>query len=207
MKQLYFKKIFFSFISLSLFFLISIFLFKIFSIKNEDIQKYHQTLHQQTSYKFLQREPIHQKRENVQKDIFILQNNSRLHFKIFSTNSTLFIVEKQNKIELKENLENIKCLMQDKIEFFPQKNSFEQKIRYFTAKTGTYLYPSNKFFTDSIKINFFELPGNTLPEDINSFTPYLKGSAKDVSFYLSDKSTKLNAEHFKASVDIKKALK
>lgn len=179
-------------------------------LKPKDIKKYHKILNRKaklTSCKALKRKPIHQERTNVQKDIFLLQNNSRLHFRIFSKNSTLKITEKQNSIELIENLKNIKCFAQDKIYYNPESKRFEQKIRYFTAKEGTYTYPSHKFLTDSINLSFFDLPGKTLPSNIHSFTPYLKGIAREVSFFLKDKSPKLNAHHFRASFDANKELR
>jgi hypothetical protein len=203
------RKILFHFTLLSALLVAIYFTLNIFTLKPKDIKKYHKILNRKaklTSSKAFKRKPIDQKRTNVQKDIFLIQNNSRLHFRIFSKNSTLKITEKQSSIELIENLKNIKCFAQDKIHYNLENKRFEQKIRYFTAKEGTYAYPSHKFLTSSINLSFFDLPGKTLPPDINSFTPYLKGVAREVSFFLKDKSPKLNAHHFRASFDAKKEL-
>lgn len=195
------KFLYFSIFSIFLFF--SFCIFNIFHLKQKDIEKYHKIVNKKsklTSSKKFKRKPIFQKRTNVQKDIFILKDKNRIHFRIFSENSILNIKEVNNKIEIKEFLENIKCLMQDKIYF--SKNKPFQKLKYFEAEKGTYFYPSHKFYTDDINLSFFEIEGKDLPKNVDSLIPYLKGFAKDVSFIKKD-FFNLNAKHFRASFDPK----
>lgn len=188
----------------SLFFL-GYFTFNIFVIKERDIKKYNNILKRNsklTACEALKREPLLQKRKNVQKDIFISQNGTRLHYRIFSDSSTICFTEKKAGIEFVETLKNLKCLVQDKIYLNPEKNCFFQQLRYFTAKEGNYIYPSHKFVSDSIRLSFFDIPGKTLPNDISTFEPYLKGFANEVSFHLTDTASKLTAQHFRASIDM-----
>jgi hypothetical protein len=174
----------------------------LFYINEKDIENYHQIMDRKTkstSCQNLKRQPLYQERQGVQKDIFLSQNKTRNHFKIQSEESCVTFTEKNEKIELIENLKNIKCLIQDKI--IDENNSFTQQLRYFTAKKGTYVYPSHKFVSDAINLSFFDIPGKSLPETINDFNPYLKGFAKEVYFSLTDKTPQLTAYHFRASFD------
>ena len=203
------KIIFYLFISAA-FISLGYFTYSNFCVTTDDENLYYKLLDRKvtlTSCEALKRKPLCQNRENVQKDIFVMQNKSRLHFRISSEISSIRLTEKKDNIEFIENLENIKCLVQDKIEYNPDKNIFEQKLRYFTAKTGTYTYPSHKFVTDAINLYFFEIPGNTLPNNIDLFAPHLKGFAKEVSFLLTDKTPELNASHFRACFDVDKEIR
>src|SRR5579872_4110349 len=58
----------------------------------------------------------HQIRQGIRKDIWFSQEgNSRLHYRIESRSSVLTLLPKENKIDFIENLEGIKCWMQDKL--------------------------------------------------------------------------------------------
>lgn len=202
--------VFYSIISLFFAFLI-ICLVNTFIIRDRDLKKYNNILKRNTKLtacQALKREPLLQKRKNVQKDIFFSQNDSSmLHYRIFSDSSTVCLTEKASGIELVETLQNLKCLAQDKVYFDPIKKGFSQQLRFFTAKEGYYIYPSHKFVSDSINLSFFDLPGKTLPDDISSFEPYLKGFAKEVSFHLTDNASKLTAHHFRASFEMNREMK
>lgn len=202
--RIFYFVIFLSFLSLGYY------IYKNFSVTEEDIKLYHELMDRKatlTSCEALKRKPFFQNRENVQKDIFLVQNDSRLHYRIFSEKSSVKLTEKKDNIEFVENMENIKCLAQDKIMFDEKEKKYSQQLRYFTAKKGTYSYPSHKFITDSINLSFFETPGDTLPENIETLAPNLKGYAKEVSFFLTDKTPNLNASHFRATFDPEKELR
>ena len=205
------KKAFFYLLILFSFLAFSFFTYKVFLIGEKDIEEYHAILNRKsdlTSCKSLKREPLYQTRQNVQKDIYLTQsNNQRLHFRIFSKSSTICLIEKKYGIELLEDLKNLDCLVQDKICFNSQNNKYNQQLRYFTAKKGSYIYPSHKFTTDTINLEFFDIPGKDLPENIDLYRSYLKGFAKGVSFTLTDKSPELTAEHFRASFDLETELR
>lgn len=199
-KILFYIPIFFFPIILLFFFL------NTFLVREKDIIKYHKIISRKTkltSCKKLKRPPINQEREKVQKDIFFMEDGIRKHIKINSEKSNLSIIEKNNKTKLIENLENVTCLAQEKIYFSHPQNCKMQKIRFFTAKNGIYIYPEHKFFTNSINLKFFDVPGIVLPESIKEFMPYLDGIAEEVSFSIHEKNKKLNAKHFKASFNFR----
>ena len=202
------KKIVYIYIFIA-FSILGYFTYDTFSISKEDTNLYHELLNRKsalTSCEALKKKPLLQTRKEVQKDIFLTQNKSRLHFRICSEKSFVKLTEKKDNIEFIEDLDTIKCFFQDRISFDSQTNSYNQQLRCFTADKGTYVYPSHKFSTDSINLSFLEIPGNNLPDSIDHFPPHLKGFAKEVSFILTDKSPQLNASHFRACFDLDKEI-
>lgn len=186
------------------------FTYKIFNVKHKDLVEYHNILHRKTklsSCEKLKRKPLKQFREEVQKDIYQggIKDQDRLHFRIFAKNSSLYIRESQKNLELIDDMEDIKCLAQDRI--YQKDKDFHQQIRYFTAKKGKYRYPSNIFLTDSINITMFNLPGKVIPDNIDSYTPYLTGFAKEVSFSIKNGFSSINANHLRASFEVNEKIK
>jgi hypothetical protein len=92
-------------------------------------------------------------------------------------------------------------MTQEKLIFNPKTRTWEQKLKYFTAKKGVWSFPSHQFLSDAINLYFYDLEGTELPRDLTAFSPYLKGVASRVSFLLSDKKSHFKAYHFKASLD------
>lgn len=77
----------------------------------------------------LEETPAHQKRQDVQKDIWT-QNETR-HFQIHSKDSDLTLSQKKEKIEAVEQLKEIECTIE---------NGFT-----LTAGEGIYTFPSHQF--------------------------------------------------------------
>jgi len=77
----------------------------------------------------LEEKPAHQKRQDVQKDIWT-QNETR-HFQIQSQDSDLTISQKREKLEVFESLIDIQCSVE---------NEFS-----LSADEGIYTYPSHQF--------------------------------------------------------------
>jgi hypothetical protein len=148
------------------------------------------------------KEEIHQMRDNVQKDLWVMNDNERLHFRIFSDHSDLTLQHKEKEMEIIENLKNIQCWIQEKISL-PQNYQF---IRYFSSEVGTYRYPSHSFFAPQIFLSFFQLPGSELPSDIFAFSPYLEGIAHRVFFQLTDKVPAFAASHLRALYKLEEEL-
>lgn len=195
------KQLFYTFL-IVFFCLLTISVLQLFYLKPQDRLKYSRLMQaQKKAARFSKKEPIHQQRFNVQKDIWYLENGMRLHFSLFSTDSFLSLKEKNGKFELVEDLKNLHCFAQEKIYFNSHTHQWEQKLRYFKAKKGTYLFPSHQFLSDMINLYFYDLEGTDLPKDITPFSPYLKGVASQVSFMFSDKKSHFKAYHFKASFD------
>jgi hypothetical protein len=145
----------------------------------------------------------HQQRKNVKKEIYFVQeDNSRLHYRIYSQ-SSLLTMQPQiegKKIELNEKLEKIKCWMQDKLYYSSPGIGPMQQIRFLEAEEGVYCYTSQQFLAQSVALSLYRLPDHDLPKDIRA-TAFLKGIAKDVSFAVSGKTPSFKAQHFKAELN------
>ncbi|MCI0382151.1 MAG: hypothetical protein L0207_03755 [Chlamydiae bacterium] len=144
-----------------------------------------------------------QHRKNVRKDIWFVQDDDqRLHYQIESLSSTLTFIPQNDKFQLVEILDNLKCWMQDKLfktdrDFIPM-----QQMRYMEAAKGTYHYTSQEFDAEGVSLAMFRLPGHELPQSffLDSQKAFLKGIAKNISFKISGKTPQFQARNFKAGV-------
>lgn len=142
-----------------------------------------------------------QTRQGVSKDIWFTQEDkTRLHYRIESRSSLLTLVPKEaDNFEVIENLQGIKCWMQDKLYFSDDHHTAMQQMRFFEADEGTYTYTSQQFIAQTVTLSLFRLPGHSLVIDCNPKKAFLKGIAKDVSFSVSGNTPQFQAQHFKAS--------
>ncbi len=146
----------------------------------------------------------HQIRQKVQKDIWFSQGiGERLHYKIQSDSSLLTLEPKGKKVEIIENLEKIKCWMQDKV-YYSAENAPLQQLRFFEADQGTYHYSSNAFDAQTVILSLFRMPGHEIPSTLST-SPFIKGVAKDVCFSVSGKTPKFQAKQFQAQLKGKEA--
>ena len=143
-----------------------------------------------------------QQRKGVVKEIWFSQeDNSRLHYRIFSESSLLTIKPEANGFDLIEKLEKIKCWMQDKL-YEPTAGAGPmQQIRFLAAEDGLYRYASQEFIAQAVALSLYRLNGHELPQETISSKPFLKGIAEDVSFAVSGKSPQFKAKHFKAELN------
>ncbi len=143
-----------------------------------------------------------QQRKGVVKEIWFTQeDNSRLHYRIFSESSLLTIKPEGKNFDLIEKLEKIKCWMQDKL-YDPAAGAGPmQQIRFLAAEEGLYRYASQEFLAQSVALSLYRLGGHELPKGMLTTKPFLKGIAEDVSFAVSGKSPQFNAKHFKAELN------
>ncbi len=143
-----------------------------------------------------------QQRKGVVKEIWFTQeDNSRLHYRIFSESSLLTIKPEGKNFDLIEKLEKIKCWMQDKL-YAPAAGAGPmQQIRFLAAEEGLYRYASQEFLAQSVALSLYRLGGHELPKGMLTTKPFLKGIAEDVSFAVSGKSPQFNAKHFKAELN------
>jgi hypothetical protein len=134
---------------------------------------------------------INQYGQDIQKDIWINDENHRIHIRLKSDSSDLFLSQKDKKIKIEETLKNITLAIQDRAD----KNT--QEVRYFTSSEGVYQFPSQKFFIKDINIFFFHLPGNILPCQFNQTDAYLKGNAVKAGIFISKKKPSFDIENLK----------
>ncbi len=144
----------------------------------------------------LEQEPARQFRTAVQKDIWTLQAQERLHYRLKSLSSDLTIRQIKGKIDAVEQLQNIECCMQEEID---QDN---QQIRYLFAAEGAYFFPSHRFAAEEVDLYFFSLPGAELPSSWPATTPFLHGTASEAVFSAKDGSPSFTAYHLNAEFDI-----
>ncbi len=163
-----------------------------------DLPKY-QTLIRESvelrSKSALEREPAHQFRTEVQKDIWTLNNQQRLHSRLKSQGSDLTIRQIKGKIEASEQLKEVECCMQEEIE------GENQQIRYLFTPEGTYLFPSHRFAAEEVDLYFFSLPGAELPASWPTEPSFLRGTAHNVAFSAKEGFPSFTAYHLNAEFD------
>ncbi len=138
-----------------------------------------------------------QRRNGVRKEIWFTQeDHSRLHFRIDSKASTLTLLPQDDKVDMIENLEGVRCWMQDKL--YKSETGPMQQLRYFEAETGTYQLATQQFLAQAVHLSLFRLPGTVLPVQLDSKKAFLRGVASDVSFSVAGKSPQFHAERFRA---------
>lgn len=137
-----------------------------------------------------------QKRKGVLKDIYLVQDKQRLHYKIKSGSSFLTLVPKSGRFDLYEKLENIDCWLQDKVYYDTKGQQLMQQIKHLQAKEGTYDYSSQAFLAGNAHLSLYRLSGNQLV--IPKTSPFIQGIAEEVSFAVSGKNPEFQAKHFQA---------
>ena len=143
-----------------------------------------------------------QTRKQVRKDIWIAQSpKERLHNRIESDGSLLILQPKGDSIEVIEKLQGVRCWIQEKI--YNTEGSSVQQIRFFLADEGLYKYRHQNFQASDVTLSMYKIPGTTLPWNLTSYNPFLKGVAEDVTFSIQKGIPLFQATHFKASLGAK----
>jgi hypothetical protein len=141
----------------------------------QDRDLYNQLMEESVSLKMrraLERNGAHQIRRGVQKDIWTVRGDERLHYRLHSARSYLTLTQKKDRIEALEKLEDVECAIQEKVD----SSRKVQQVRTLKAPRGTYMYPPHQFDLETVHFSFFKLPGNVLPETISEL-PFLQGEA------------------------------
>jgi hypothetical protein len=118
-------------------------------IRPEDAPVYKKMMqisHELRSKNALERHPIEQFRQKVQKDIWTLNE----HYQIQSSESQLIVKQKKDKFEAIEYLKNINGQIEDK-----------EQLRTFSALNGIYQIPTQNFIADNCNLVFFKMPDRT----------------------------------------------
>lgn len=141
-----------------------------------------------------------QNRLGVRKEIWFTQeDHTRLTYRIESRSSLLTLLPNQDKIDVIENLEDLKCWMQERL-LYNTTDGKQQQVRLIEAAKGSYRYTSQQFIANSVTLSLFRLPGHELQLSLNPANAFLKGIAKDVFFSISGKTPQFHAQHFQASL-------
>lgn len=167
-----------------------------------DVEKYQKMIENKEIASSNAFSPTYQERKQIYKDIWFAQDEQiRLHYQIACKNSFLTLTPIKNKFELVENLEGIKCWMQDRLFENDKDNSLTQQARYIEAKSGIYRHSSHEFLANDVTLSLFRLAGHHLPkEPVNKKEAILQGIAHDISFYFSGKTPHFQANQFEATM-------
>lgn len=125
-----------SFVSLSLIAAFAFFLNV--RIRPSDEPAYHRFVQERAelrSHSALEERDAHQSRGGVQKDIWVVNGEQRLHFRLMSEHSEITLHQKKGKMEVIEDFQQLHGWIQEG----------EQSIGKITAQEGTYYYPSHRF--------------------------------------------------------------
>jgi hypothetical protein len=177
----------------------AIWVFRVCIVRPDDILRYKAFVKEQEVATTSKKNAVaaDQKRLGVRKDIWFTQEDkSRLHYRIESQSSTLTLIPVENKLEIIENLDKIKCGMQEKL--FVTGTTPTQQLRFLEADQGIYRYSTQQFIAESVTLSLYRLPGHQLPSTFDNKTPFLKGISQNVSFAISGKSPQFQAQHFQA---------
>ncbi len=165
-------------------------------VRESDLEAYHlnQMEQKDSSIKHLAK-TAHQNRQGVVKEIYFAQpDGSRLHYRIESQSSQLTLKPEGSHFDLIEQLQDMRCWMQDKFV------SSSQQVRYLEAAEGIYRYSAQQFLAQSVALSLYHLEGHELPRHLNHVRPFLSGMAQDVAFTITGKVPQFQAQQFKASL-------
>jgi hypothetical protein len=147
------------------------------------------------SRKALERQPSHQTRTDVRKDIWSAGGDERLHFRLKSAGSELALIQKKGKIEAVEELRKIECWIQEKID--PLLNMSE--VKALKAASGTYHYPASRFDAETVELFFYRL--RSASEFPILEKPYLSGTARETTFSAAGKTPSFTARGLQAKLE------
>ena len=113
---------------------------------------------------------VSQKRLKVTKDIWFSQDdNSRLHHRIKSKSSLLVLKPHGEKLKLIEELNQIHCLMQERIYYNNELPM--QQVRLLKASSGEYHFSEKQLLSQGVSISIYKLNTHSLPQEILSTLP------------------------------------
>ncbi|MCB1074398.1 MAG: hypothetical protein KDK59_02585 [Simkania sp.] len=138
--------------------------------------------------------PTRQTRSGVQKDLWMSNDDGRLHHRMISPRSILTAYPKGENFELVEEMQGMKCYLQENIE------EGIQQIRFIESESGTYRYSNQHFDAHQVFLALFRIPGKELETKLDFNSAFLKGVAEDVSLSFSENSPNFHAEKFKAHI-------
>ena len=142
---------------------------------------------------------VSQKRLKVTKDIWFTQDdNSRLHHRIKSKSSLLVLKPHGEKLKLIEELNQIHCLMQERIYYNNELPM--QQVRLLKASSGEYHFSEKQLLSQGVSISIYKLNTHSLPQEILSTLPIFSGNAENISLTTSGKTPEFQAKGFMAHI-------
>lgn len=143
----------------------------------------------------------HQIRTTVNKEIWFTQEDqTRLQYRIHGESSLLTLEPVGKKIHIVENLNQVRCWMQDRLYLQTASSQPMQQMRFWEADHGVYRYTTQDLIAQDVNISIFRLPGHTLPYTCDPRIAFLNGIANNVSFSITGKTPQFEATQFKATL-------
>lgn len=179
-----------------------------FFILPKDIKAYEENVKKQEKKKEKDKKisSSEQIRIGVSKEIWTPQADTSLYSRIEAKHSSLHMLQKGHDIKLTERLEDVRCLLQDRI----SKTSSGQQVQHvktFSGKEGFYDYGEKTFISQKVYLSFFTLEGTTLPNEIFLYEPLMQGLAKQATVSFKDHHLSFKAESFRADVSSKEIVR
>ncbi|MFN0065538.1 MAG: hypothetical protein ACKVOH_04795 [Chlamydiales bacterium] len=134
-------------------------------------------------------------REGVSKKIWLHDRFCSIE----SDSSNLYFFSEKEQVEVVEELERVRCTMQEKLFF--EKGEPKQLVRYIEANKGCYHYNTQLFIADNVHIWTYKLEGHTLPKTFEEYTPVMAGRARSIELSLKGSAFDLKAQQFRALVE------
>lgn len=141
----------------------------------------------------------YQKRLKVTKDIWLTQDdNSRLHNRIASQSSLLVLKPYEKKLKLIEELEQISCLMQERLYY--NEGLPMQQVRLLEASSGEYHFSEKQLLSQEVSISTYRINTHILPQKKFLTLPIFSGNAENISLATSGKTPDFKAKGFIAHI-------
>ncbi len=172
-------------------------------VRPSDVENYKKLLEESKAHSTVRALPTaaHQIRTKVSKEVWFTQEDrSRLQYRIHSESSLLTLEPKEKKIHVVENLNMVRCWMQDKLYKAANTGEEMQQLRFWEADHGLYRYTTQELLAQDVKISLFRLEGHTLPLNCDPNIAFLKGIANNVSFSITGKTPQFQANQFQATL-------
>lgn len=139
-----------------------------------------------------------QLRHRVCKDIWLADSSGqRLHHRIESDRSLITFHPHGASIEVLERLFGVRCWIQEKN---TSAKEALQQIRFVLAEEGLYHYRNQSFQAQDVLLSMYKIPGMVFPKSLESYSPFLRGTAESITFSLQNGAPKFEASKFKASL-------
>lgn len=137
-------------------------------------------------------------RHGVCKDIWLAEPlGQRLHHRIESDRSLITFHPNGSSVEVLEHLFGVRCWIQEKNSSV---KDLGQQIRFVLAEDGLYHYRSQSFQAQDVLLSMYKIPGSLPLKSLDSFSPFLRGTAESITFSLQHGTPKFVASKFKASL-------
>ncbi|MCH9627481.1 MAG: hypothetical protein S4CHLAM2_11220 [Chlamydiales bacterium] len=175
----------------------------IFRVTDEDVVAYQKLVESSKPVSKTVLSQSKQLREGVIKEIWY-QGRSPLCIRIASTLSELCFSQQNGEMEVVEQLENVECLMQEKLYYAEGKPM--QLVRYMEATRATYHYTTQIFTAEGTQFWRYRLEGHEPVSTIEGHEPIMSATAQTVEFTLKEKEIDFQAHQLRATFNQEEVL-